>query len=240
MTSDFLLSFCSVPDRLRYDTRKVLTPGEQALLGEKATSKRTLDFIAGRIAAKNAIRFYLKLNNDIPLSILRVEEGDKAGKPYAILEENNSSLDIHVSITHADGKAYAVVSRKPIGIDNVTIETYGSSFRNAVFQEGELQGWADWLGVHEQDSLAVCTGFAAKEAFLKWMDVGLRHSLPMIRISPIVQPDAVLPNVFFQASFGAVCRISSHSTEITACHLDGYYARVNGQVIIMMIGESSY
>jgi len=240
MISDFLLSFCSVPDRLHYETRKVLTPREQALLGEKATPKRTLDFIAGRIAGKNAIRSYLKLNDDTPLSILRVEEGDNAGKPYAILEEHNSSLDIHVSITHADGKAYAAVSRIPIGIDNVTIETYGSSFGNAVFQEGELQGWADWLGVHEHDSLAVCTGFAAKEAFLKWMGVGLRHSLPMIRISPNVQSKSVNPYGFFQTSFGAVCRIGSDSTDKTACfHLDGYYTRVNGQVIIMMIGESS-
>jgi len=109
-----------------------------------------------------------------------------------------------------------------------------------VFQEGEWQGWVDWLGVHEHEPLAVCTGFAAKEAFLKWMGVGLRYSLPMIHISSNVQSKSVHPYGFFQTSFGDVCRIVSDSTEKLACfHLDGYYTRVNGQVVIIMIVKSS-
>ncbi|MGC5325402.1 4'-phosphopantetheinyl transferase family protein [Brevibacillus sp. SYSU BS000544] len=241
MSTDYSLAYCQVVQII--DAYRYLTEQELALLGNKATQKRMDDFVAGRIAAKQAIRTYLSLADHVVPSIFRNEMGEEAGKPFVHLDEGAalslpSDSSLHVSITHADQKAYAAVSRIRIGIDNVTIEPYSNAFIAEVFHKEELYRWAEWLGVEHTHPLAICSGFAAKEAFLKWMGVGLRQALPMLQIIPLRhrQPDQKIG--FFQQQFQAVCRITKdNSGQSKQWILDGYFSIESGQVIIMLLGE---
>lgn len=241
MKAKFSLTYCPVTQSEEY--LHALTPDERTLIGPKATHKRVGDFIAGRVAAKSAVRTFLSLEDHVVPSILRTEEGEEAGKPYVQLENQLaqavvSQPAVHVSITHADQKAYAVVSNSRIGIDNVTIEPYSHAFIDEVFQPEELQAWADWLGVAPQHPLAVCSGFAAKEALLKWLGVGLRYSLPMIQVIPVTKEESNQPSDYFQNQFRAVCLTrcngEGQSNEMT---LNGFFTIEASQVIIMLLGE---
>lgn len=233
MTEGFSLAFCPVSPSLQDLS---VTVCERELLSKKATLKRIGDFVAGRVAAKQAIRSYLSLPDSFPLSILRTEHGDEAGKPYAVTDSAAILPEIHLSITHADKKAYAAVSHTRIGIDNITIEPYSDAFIQDVFQPEELQAWTEWLGSDYNHPLAVCTGFAAKEAFLKWRGIGLRSTLPMTQIIPLSQ--TVSQSSFFQKQFYAACYIHHEiggAQELTI--LDGYFSIQEGQVIVLLTGE---
>ncbi|WP_028399953.1 4'-phosphopantetheinyl transferase superfamily protein [Ectobacillus panaciterrae] len=239
MTRDFSLAFCPVTSM--FDDAHFITKNERKLLGEKTTPKRIGDFIAGRIAAKHAVRSYLSLPEHIRLSILRTEQGEEAGRPYVVSDEAYILPLVHLSITHADKKAYAVASRSRIGIDNVTIEPYSSAFVEEVFQIGELKAWADWLGVELSHPLAVCSGFAAKEAFLKWMGVGLRYSLPMVQLTPFYKEQSMQQPSFFQKQFFAACCIHNRTGDDPEwIMLDGFFSLRNSQIIILLTGDSPF
>lgn len=234
MTEGFSFAFCPVsPPR---QDLSCITVSERQLLSKKATPKRIGDFIAGRVAAKMAIRSYLSLPDSFPLSILRMEHGNEAGKPCAVTDSGTILPEIHLSITHTDKKAYAAASRTRIGIDNVTIEPYNDAFVQDVFQPEELQAWADWLRSDRKHPLAVCTGFAAKEAFLKWLGIGLRGTLPMTQIIPLSQ--TVSQSLFFQKQFHAACYVHHETGDAPELRiLDGYFSIQDGQVIVLLTGE---
>jgi phosphopantetheinyl transferase (holo-ACP synthase) len=235
MTEGFSFAFCPVSPPLQ--ALSCITVSERKLLSEKATPKRIGDFIAGRVAAKLAIRSHLSLPDSLPLSILRTEHGNEAGKPCAVIDDAGTILpEIHLSITHADKKAYAAASHTRIGIDNVTIETYNDAFVQDVFQPEELQAWAAWLRSDCNHPLAVCTGFAAKEAFLKWLGIGLRGTLPMTQIIPLSQ--TVSQSLFFQKQFHAACYVHHETGDAPELRiLDGYFSIQDGQVIVLLTGE---
>ncbi|MGE5705081.1 MAG: 4'-phosphopantetheinyl transferase family protein [Clostridia bacterium] len=235
MRTDFSLGSCPIPPIPAAFSS--LHADERELLGEKATPKRIADFTAGRIAAKRAVHSCLALPESEHVSILRVEAGPEAGKPY--VKAGNMCTEpmtetLHISISHADRMAYAVASHLRIGIDHVTIEPYSDAFSNDVFAKYELEEWANWLGVGPQDELVACAGFAAKEAVLKYVGTGLRYSLPQITVVPVFHKQTSDPHPFFQRRFRAALQLGSSRGE-----LDGYFAIKDGQVIVMVIGEKT-
>lgn len=236
MTADFSLSYCQVSPTLQLDE---LTEHERSLLGAKASPKRMADFVAGRKAVKEALRSFFALEKTGNFSVLREEEGKEAGKPYVFLHDSAKRLDLHVSITHADQQAYAAVSQKRIGIDNVTIEEYSPAFIEDVFRDGELAGWVEWLDVDASHPLAVCTGFAAKEAFLKWLGTGLRLSLSQIQITPVKQMGELYSHQSSHRSIQAVCCLyDDHGRNAEAKQsftLKALYEEKYGQVIVVLV-----
>ncbi|MGD8189434.1 4'-phosphopantetheinyl transferase family protein [Brevibacillus ginsengisoli] len=241
MTADFSLSYCPVSPFLQLDE---LTQRERSLLSAKTSPKRMADFVAGRKAVKEALRSFLTLENTGNLSVLREEEGEEAGKPYVFLHDTATRSDVHVSITHADQQAYATASHMRIGIDNVTIEAYSSAFIEDVFRDGELAGWMNWLGVHPRHSLAICTGFAAKEAFLKWLGTGLRLSLSQIQITPVKQIRELDSHHSPNRSLEAICSVyDDHGMNAEAKQsfiLKGLYEQKDGQVIFVLVGNEEH
>jgi phosphopantetheinyl transferase (holo-ACP synthase) len=236
MSKDFSIAYCPVKTDMEY--YHLLTEQEKELLSSKATPKRIADFCTGRVAAKQAVRSYLSLPESSKLSILREEKGEEAGRPYAVIDESETRLPVFISITHADQKAYAVASSSRVGIDNVTLEEYGTAFVEEVFQKDELRAWSDWLGVDVDHPLAYCSGFAAKEAFLKWLGVGLRYSLSQLKITPIVHDKHNQNNDVFERRFSATCCWQIRTKDnYRVVNLEGYFMMQNSQVLLLMIGE---
>lgn len=145
-----------------------LHPSELALLSERATEKRRSEFVAGRMAAREALSLLLGQNLD---PILR----DERGRPI--------SAGAEISITHADGLAVAAAARFRMGIDLVSFEELSDAFSAEAFSPGELRSWEEWStseGIEYPRSIA----FSAKEAVLKWMGTGFSVPLQSIAICP--------------------------------------------------------
>lgn len=139
---------------------------EAALLSSNATDKRRREFAAGRYAARAAVR---RLTGYEDVVILR----DAAGAPVIA----RGLGPVHVSISHADRTAVAVAARTRVGVDIVSVEDHGRPFVREAFATGELRSWARLLGCDQRSPLVACVAFAAKEAALKWLRVGLKAPL---------------------------------------------------------------
>lgn len=158
---------------------------ERALLGPGATLRRKKEFYAGRQAARRAIELLFVRNGlEVPkqLAILR-NEGARAGEPYPV-GANGQWLGVYVSISHADGLAVAAAGWERVGIDLVTMESYGEAFIEEAFAPGELDAWSRWLGERSRSERVVCAAFAAKEAAVKYLGCGLSVPLRSVRVIP--------------------------------------------------------
>ena len=105
---------------------------------------------------------------------------DAAGAP--VIARGPSS--IHVSISNADQTAIAVAARTRVGVDIVSVEDHGQPFVREAFVGGELRSWAQLLGCDQHSPPVACVAFAAKEAAVKWLCVGLTAPLHSIVLKP--------------------------------------------------------
>jgi holo-[acyl-carrier protein] synthase len=97
-----LRRFKEDPDRL---ARRILTQGEFAVY-QQLPPIRTIEWLAGRFAAKEAIVKAL----DTPITITRIEiQSDETGKPFCRLD----GYVVHLSIAHEKeyAIAYAIVEK---------------------------------------------------------------------------------------------------------------------------------
>jgi phosphopantetheinyl transferase len=155
----------------------VLPEMERALVGQHATEKRRGDFVAGRRAARRAVRAITERE----FVIIR-EQGEFAGRPRVVDASTLEPIDAHVSITHADGVAIAAAARAPVAIDLVTVESFSAAFIAEAFVGGERESWAALLNEPIESDRVAAAAFAAKEAVLKFWGVGLRESLQRVRV----------------------------------------------------------
>ncbi|MFQ5677392.1 MAG: 4'-phosphopantetheinyl transferase superfamily protein, partial [bacterium] len=104
--------------------RIILTPSEREVWANlKGVMKRRMEWMMGRVAAKDAVRILLKDKADLDLSPAEIEiSTDKYGRPIispGFVEKVNCQLI--VSITHSRGRAMAIAGEKDsdhgIGID---------------------------------------------------------------------------------------------------------------------------
>jgi holo-[acyl-carrier protein] synthase len=92
-------------DRL---SKRILTENEQLQLPE--TEKRRLEFVAGRFAAKEAISKALGTGLGAFFSFSDVEIlADEKGAPKVYWTKEVSNLFVHLSISHSDQYAVAMV-----------------------------------------------------------------------------------------------------------------------------------
>jgi len=151
---------------------------ERALLSAQATPKRRAEFVAGRSAARAAVRRLL----GAPARGCVVLREEWSARPTPV-SAKGARLPAQVSITHASGFAVAVAGASPLGVDLVEVEPIERAFRDEAFLPHELAAWEAFTGDRPGADRAACVAFAAKEAALKWLGTGL--ALPLLSVSAV-------------------------------------------------------
>lgn len=88
--------------------KKILTPDEQAIL--PINDKKKIEFVAGRFAAKEAVSKALGTGIGAHFAFHDVSVlSDSLGAPQAVWENEDNKTIIHLSISHSDHYAVAMV-----------------------------------------------------------------------------------------------------------------------------------
>ncbi|HUF90160.1 MAG TPA: beta-ketoacyl synthase N-terminal-like domain-containing protein [Gemmatimonadota bacterium] len=133
--------------------------------------RRKEDWLAGRVAAKDAVRLLLWDRGAGPLWPIEVEIPTAADGAPEVLAPGD--LDLRVSIAHKRGRAVArvAVGYDP-GVDIESVEPRTGELDRAAFTDGERR-WLDGRPAAERDAWRARM-WAAKEAAAKRSRAGLR------------------------------------------------------------------
>jgi 4'-phosphopantetheinyl transferase EntD len=159
---------------IEFLARAYLTMEEYARYRQFAGKPRAIEWLMGRLVAKDAVRaFHARNGADEYLHPASFAlEADDSGKPYVVGIEGET---IHVSLAHKDRYAIAVASTFPVGIDLEKMEPRQKGFAQMILNEEEkpfLQDLSEKLG----EDVALTLLFSAKEAASKAIGTGLRPS----------------------------------------------------------------
>ena len=146
-------------------------------LSPRATPRRRATFTAGRRAARRALAQRWGV---LPAG-LRID-ADPAGRPIVSVGGRPSAT--RISISHVGKWAIAAAAELPIGIDLVELEPLPASMIEEAFAPRELAGFEHALRTQDDARVAPCLAFAAKEAALKWLGVGMAVPLGAVRVTP--------------------------------------------------------
>src|SRR6185295_2292 len=137
---------------------------------ERQTPRRQRSWLAGRIAAKDAVRTQLWRLGHGPLFPVEIAiANEPSGRPVV---RTSTGRNLRVSIAHKGDVAVALAcERRPVGIDIERIETRGESFAELSFTEEELR-----LVKDEPRDEAWTRLWSAKEAAAKACGTGLAGS----------------------------------------------------------------
>lgn len=118
--------------------RRFLSTRELEAYGGIRRIQRQRDWLYGRIAAKDAVRSYLRQRGGRPLFPVEIAiESDVSGQPHV---KGPFPNDVRISIAHKDGIACAMaVEGTDPGIDIEKIEPRGSGFAAMAFSDAELR-----------------------------------------------------------------------------------------------------
>jgi phosphopantetheinyl transferase (holo-ACP synthase) len=168
--------------------RCYLHPSEERFAAGLTVDKRRVDYVAGRVAAKRALRKLAARQRGAPNGVeaalgpptaiaVLPDEGLRAGAPV-LFDGGGRRLPTPVSISHGAGFAYAAAAASGrLGLDVERIEPRLEGFVEGAFAPGEIDRWTSALGRAEADDRAVTVAWSAKEALLKLAGVGLRAPL---------------------------------------------------------------
>lgn len=163
----------------RYDTailrdylsRRYLTAVERTIY-DGLSPRRKRAWLNGRVAAKDAVRLYLRsvgVTGVYPQEILI--ENDALGAPLLRANVTSSLPDgLLVSIAHKGNLAAAAVATEPVGVDLETIESRTPEFIEMAFAEDEQRLLAN---VAEPRDLVLTRAWVAKEVAAKQSGQGL-------------------------------------------------------------------
>lgn len=127
------------------------------------SSKRQVEWFAGRIAAKRAFMSFFDTTNLKDVEILN----ESGGAPYFVNQPNLS-----LSISHSGEYAVAAVSRYKLGIDIEKIKGIKErSFLKIAFTSREMKF------IERQTPRFLYVAWTMKEAFLKYLKRGFSESL---------------------------------------------------------------
>ena len=151
--------------------RLYLRPDEWAAYKER----RSLEWLLGRIAVKDAVRDWLRRQKGILLHPLEVEISNYADGAPRLAMPAMSSLAL--SISHLEDEAIAVAAAAPgLGVDLASLRDRGPNFSEFVFADDEL------LALPEAGREAwMHRAWCAKEAAVKALRVGFAE-LPQFRV----------------------------------------------------------
>ncbi len=142
---------------------------ERIMLKSFKLDKRKREWLAGRRAAKEAVRKLVFPDTLEGLEILT----KTGGEPYAVLSGSPRN-DIHVSISHSNEVALAVAGCSPIiglGIDVEVVENRGDSFLRTAFTPEERKIFQKIPD--NKKSLLSAFMYTMKEAVTKALGIGL-------------------------------------------------------------------
>lgn len=152
-----------------------------------STSRRT-EWLFGRVAAKEAVRRYLKDVYQARWSDADVRIwADGLGKPHAIGEwSDNLSTNIDIAIAHTSQFVIALaVPNQRVGVDVESVErNLSEEFASGVFSPAELELAAQTIN----SSHAIIRFWCAKEAVSKALGTGIRFS-PKEMVVSAYNPD---------------------------------------------------
>lgn len=163
-----------------------LEPVEQALLSQRATSKRRDEFVAGRLAAREAFERLVEADPRLPMpfAVLSERSGDEQGRPRPVGPDLRP-LSLHVSISHCATLALAVASEQPCGLDIVRVEAQPPGFGDEAFDARELASWSVALDLEPDAPEVLAHAFAAKEALVKWVGRGFGLAMHEVTTTPV-------------------------------------------------------
>ncbi len=179
--------------------QKYLTEWEHSYLESLKIPKRRLDFLAGRMAGKRAVKRQLASSsgraqaNSLRFNDIEIKR-TVTGRPVVFIKDGsseNGSSDFWVSISHTSGVAASLVCRKKecrgIGIDIEIIERRDNSLLDVAFISEEVKrlraiaakenGRGEARFIEE-----ISRAWSIKEAVMKSMGVGVNIDLKDIEI----------------------------------------------------------
>jgi phosphopantetheinyl transferase len=147
---------------------------------EMAEGRRKIDWHAGRIAAKDAVRHLLWARGEGPIFPVEIDvTNGPRGEPLVACPY---VADLRISIAHRDGTAVALVGEGvPVGIDLERIEPRSAGFDDLAFTPEEQAFLPEGDGRDEWRTRL----WAAKEAVAKWRGTGLDGDPMGIRIERV-------------------------------------------------------
>lgn len=153
-----------------YIARRYLTASERAAY-DTLPPRRKRQWLNGRVAAKDAVRAFLRQHRGIS-EIFPQElciENSETGAPFVRANVSDTVPEtLHISLSHKDSYAVAIVGERPVGIDLEKIEPRTQGFADLTFSEQERA----LLG-EEPFEIACARGWVAKEAVAKARGTGL-------------------------------------------------------------------
>lgn len=156
-----------------YMARRYLTEVERQVYAQlQPRRKRT--WLAGRVAAKDAVRIFLKQQGFEPIypQEMRIENDD-FGAPQVVRNVSERlPLNLHVSITHKGQRAAAMVGWAPVGIDMEHVQSLEQAELDVGFSADELGILREDLT--EPEEVAITRAWVAKEVVAKQSGRGLQ------------------------------------------------------------------
>jgi acyl transferase domain-containing protein/phosphopantetheinyl transferase len=137
-----------------------------------ADKRRRQQFLASRVAAKDAIRLWWSRRHDtldLPHPSLFLIAHDDLGQPYFVLDEGPTIG--HLSLAHTEVGAVALVAEEPVGIDVESATRDASALLPDFATAEEAELLAPLAAV---DASAATRLWCAKEAMAKARGTGLR------------------------------------------------------------------
>jgi acyl transferase domain-containing protein/phosphopantetheinyl transferase len=172
---------------LRYLTKEektnVLTQENNELRG---------DYLAGRIALKDATRHTLRDPNGNMLYPIEIGTGyHPEGKLFVERIGGQWQHPVEVSVAHKHNKAVAITSKIPVGIDIEKIEPKESGFKKLAFTEAELE----ILSTCPDETEWVIRLWVAKEAYGKMLGIGFKGDPKRHQVESISGTDVYINGV---------------------------------------------
>ncbi len=170
---DYTFGIVRVPDCQKYieDEKSalasLLSPQELNYLEQAHSDKRKVEFIAGRLAAKNAVRhmFGYEQEQYNRINISKKEDG------VPVIDNHGECV---VTISHSFDYAIALLARKPIGLDVEKIERRPPALVSYFCHPEEKKVYHQFQhDLTRQDEL-LTTWWTRKEAISKYTQLGGR------------------------------------------------------------------
>jgi phosphopantetheinyl transferase len=138
----------------------ILTPAELDQLSRFGSEKRRRDFMAGRLAAKKAVRLWLKERKERFSGLIEVSN-DQDGVPY-ISGPTALRGRLHISIAHGELGGIAAAHAGPVGVDAELVSSKDPGVLKYYVREDELA----------VNAIAQTRLWTVKEAVLKMLGLG--------------------------------------------------------------------
>ena len=157
-----------------------LTPDELRRCSAFRVPKRRREWLAGRMAAKDAVRLRHPSGT---VEIQSVEAGPARGRPFYTIDGHEGPYGL--SLAHAAGVAVAALAPcagERIGIDLEPVFERDESFEGVAFSRREIAALRA-IG-REERAGAATAAWVLKECLLKAIGTGLRVPLTQIEVRP--------------------------------------------------------